>query len=129
MQAFWSVKDAGGQNDPLRDSGLRMLIFSTQLNKQYLIWKLTYSAKIWDIIEVAEAHTLASGGIRSDWGQNEKKIEAKILESPIFDLQKRNIPQKKPHENRHSYLKQNKRLLLWKNWKNVDFVIFAPKKF
>ena len=53
---------------------------------------------------------MASEGIGSDRGQ--KKIEAKILESPIFDLQKRNIPQKKPHENRHSDLKQNKRLLL-----------------
>ena len=41
-----------------------------------------------------------------------KKSEAKILESPIFDLQKRNIPQKNPQENLHSYLKQNKRLLL-----------------
>ena len=57
-----------------------------------------------------------------------KKIWGKILESPIFDLQKRNIPQKKPQENLHSYLKQNKRLLLWKNWKKVDFAIFAPKK-
>ena len=71
---------------------------------------------------------MASGGIGSDRGQNEKKIEAKILESPIFDLQKRNIPQKKPHENRHSYLKQNKKLLLWKKWKKIDFAIFAPKK-
>ena len=41
-----------------------------------------------------------------------EKNEAKNLESPIFDLQKPNIPQKKPHENRHSYLKQDKRLLL-----------------
>ena len=41
-----------------------------------------------------------------------KKNEAKILESPIFDLQKCNIPQKKPQENRHYDLKQNKRLLL-----------------
>ena len=44
-----------------------------------------------------------------------KKNEAKIIKSPIFDLQKRNIPQKKPHENRHSYMEQNKRLLLRKN--------------
>ena len=50
---------------------------------------------------------MASGGIGSDRGQNEKKSEAKILKSPIFDLQKRNKPQKKPHENRHSDLKQN----------------------
>ena len=34
---------------------------------------------------------------RSKW----KKSEAKILKSSIFDLQKCNIPQKKPHENRH----------------------------
>ena len=45
----------------------------------------------------------------------EKKLCAKILESPICDLQKHNTPQKKPHENCHSYLKQNKRLLLSKN--------------
>ena len=48
---------------------------------------------------------MASGGIGSDQGQNEKKIEAKILESPIFDLQKRNIPQKNPYKNCNSYLK------------------------
>ena len=42
--------------------------------KQYLIWKLTSSAKIWDLIEVAEAHTLASGGIGSDQGQNENNL-------------------------------------------------------
>ena len=51
---------------------------SVQLNKQYLIWKLTYSAKIWDLIEVAEAHTLASGGTGSDRGQNEKKLRQKF---------------------------------------------------
>ena len=79
MRAFWSVKDAGGgQNDPLRNSGLWMLIISSQLNKKYLIWKLTYSAKIWDLIEVAEAHTMASGGIGSDRGQNEKKLRRKF---------------------------------------------------
>ena len=39
-----------------------------------------------------------------------KKNEAKIIKSPIFDLQKRNIPQKKPQDNRQSYLKQNKRI-------------------
>ena len=61
MRAFWSVKEAGGvQKCPVRDGGLWMLQFSSKLNKQYLIWKLTSSAKIWDLIEVAEAHTLAS---------------------------------------------------------------------
>ena len=73
MRAFWSVKEAGGgQNDPLRDSGLWMLQFLPQINKQYLIWKLTSSAKIWDLSEVTEAHSLASGGFGSDRGQNEK---------------------------------------------------------
>ena len=67
----------GGQNDPLRDSSLWMLIFLLQLNKQYLIWKLASSAKIWDLIEVAEAHSLASGGIGSDRGQSEKKLRRK----------------------------------------------------
>ena len=57
-----------------------------------------------------------------------KKSKTKILESPIFDLEKCNIPQKKPQENCHYDLKQNKRLLLWKNWKKVDFAIFARKK-
>ena len=49
-----------------------MLLFSSQLNKQYLIWKQTSSAKIWDLSEVTEAHSLALGGFRSDQGQNEK---------------------------------------------------------
>ena len=51
---------------------------------------------------------MASEGIGNDRGQNKNKNEAKILESPIFDLQKCNMPQKKPHENRHSYLKKNR---------------------
>ena len=37
----------------------------------------------WDLSEVAEAHTLASGGIGSDQGQNEKKNEAIILSKDI----------------------------------------------
>ena len=59
--------------------------------------------KIWDLIEVAETYTLASGGFQSDQGQNEKSF-SKILKSPIFYSQKRNKPQKKPHKNRHSDL-------------------------
>ena len=62
---------------PLRDSGLWMLQFSFQHNKQYFIWKLTFSAKIWDIGEVAEAHSLASGGFGSDQGQSEKNLRRK----------------------------------------------------
>ena len=34
-----------------------------------------------------------------------KEKMAKIIKSPIFDSQKRNVPQKKPHEHRHSDLK------------------------
>ena len=71
--------------------------FSIKLHKQYLIWKLTYSPKFWNLSEVIEAHSLASGGYGSDRGQNEKKW-AKIIKSPIFDSQKRNIPQKKYKE-------------------------------
>ena len=57
-----------------------------------------------------------------------KKKYAKIVKSPIFDSQKCNIPQKKPHENRHSDLKWNYRVLEWKSWKKkIDFVIFDPK--
>ena len=78
MRAFWSVKDAGGgQNDPLRDSGLWTLQFWYWSNKHCFIWKLASSAKIWDLIEVAEAHSLASGGIGSDQGQNEKNLRQK----------------------------------------------------
>ena len=32
------------------------------------------SAKIWDLIEVAEAYTLDLGGFGNDRGQNEKQI-------------------------------------------------------
>ena len=67
----------------------------------YESWALTSHAKIWNLIKVGEADSLASGGFRSDRRQNEKKSEAKILESPISYLQKRNIPQKKPQENHH----------------------------
>ena len=43
---------------------------------------------------------MASGGIKKDQGQNEKKkIWCENPESTIFDLQKRNIPQKNTHEN------------------------------
>jgi hypothetical protein len=74
MRAFWSVKEAGVvQRCPVRDSGLWMLQFSFQLNKQYLIWKLKSSAKIWDLSEVIEAHSLASGGFGIVQGQKEKK--------------------------------------------------------
>ena len=47
MRAFEPVKDAGGGSKwPTESSGLWMLQFSSQLNKQYLIWKLTFSTKI-----------------------------------------------------------------------------------
>ena len=75
---FGQLRRRGVQNGPLRENGLWMLQFLSKLNKQYLIWKLTYSAKIWDLIEVAEAHTLASGGTGSDRGQNEKKSRRKF---------------------------------------------------
>ena len=128
MRAFWSVKKAGGSKmtlweivvsggsnfdtDPTNsvsyESWQPQLKFETSLRSVRLI--------VWpqEVSKVTEVKM--------------KKSEAKILESPIFDLQKRNIPQKKPQENLHSYLKQNKRLLLWKNWKKVDFAIFTPKK-
>ena len=35
------------------------------------------SAKIWDHIEVSEAHSLASGCFGSDRGQNEKNLRRK----------------------------------------------------
>ena len=53
---------------PVRDSRLWMLQFLSQINKQYRIWKLTSSAKIWDLSEVTEA----SGCLGSDQGQNKK---------------------------------------------------------
>ena len=126
--AIWAVKEAGWDQCVLfLDNGLWWPQFSFKLHKQYLIWKLTFSAKFWNLSEVIEAYSLASGGYRSDRGQNEKKY-AKIVKSPIFDSQKCNIPQKKPHENRHSDLKWNYRVLEWKSWKKFDFVIFDPKK-
>ena len=57
-----------------------------------------------------------------------EKNRSKILKSAIFELQKRYIPQKKAEKNLHSDLKQNQRLLYWKNWKKLDFAIFDSKK-
>jgi hypothetical protein len=48
------------------------------------------------------------------------------MKSPIFDSQQCNIPQKKPHENRHSDLKWNYRILEWKSWKKK--INFQPQK-
>ena len=56
-----------------------------------------------------------------------KKKYAKIVKSPIFDSQKCNIPQKKPHENRHSDLKWNYRVLEWKSWKKMILWFSTPK--
>ena len=66
------------QKCPVRDSSLWMLQFLSQINKQYLKWKLTSSAKTWDLSEVTEAHSLASGGFRRDRGQNEKNLRQKL---------------------------------------------------
>ena len=79
-----------------------------------LIWKLIYCAKIWYPIEVAEVEIAATGGRQSGQDPDEKN-SIKNLE--IFELQKRYTPQKKAKNNSHSYLKQNQRLLYWKNWK------------
>ena len=69
-RCWWSVKEAGVvQKCPVRDSGLWTLQFSSKLNKQYLIWKLKSSAKIWDVIEVTEGQSLALGGFEIDRGQ------------------------------------------------------------
>ena len=48
--------------------------FKLELHKQYLIWKLKFSAKIFSLSEVIEAYGLASGGYESDQGQNEKNL-------------------------------------------------------
>ena len=53
---------------------------------------------------------------------------SKILKSAIFELHKRYIPQKKAENNHYSDLKWNYRILLWKSWKKINFVIFDPKK-
>ena len=47
---------------------------------QIALFVMNDSAKVWDIIEVAEAHSLASRGFRSDQGQSEKQSQVKILE-------------------------------------------------
>ena len=57
-----------------------------------------------------------------------KKTGPKMLKSSILKLQKHNTPQKKAENNCHSDLKENYRILLWKSWKKIDFVIFDPKK-
>ena len=81
MQAFWSLKDAGGWGGPkvptkrLWSLDASIFIPAQQTIKQYFMWKLTFSAKIWDIDEVAEAHSLASGGFGSDRGQSENTLD------------------------------------------------------
>ena len=67
MWAFWPVKEAGwgvwgGGGGGGGGGGAKVPTerFVSQLNKQYLIWKLTSSVKIWDLSEVTEAHSLAS---------------------------------------------------------------------
>ena len=50
------------------------------------------------------------------------------MKSAIFELHKHYAPQKKAENNLHLDLKQNKTVLLWKNWKKIYFVIFDPKK-
>ena len=72
---FGQLRRRGGdQSVPFSDNGLWWPQFSFKLHKQYLIWKLTFSAKFWNLSEVIEAYSLASGGYRIDRGQNEKKI-------------------------------------------------------
>ena len=69
MRAFWSVRETrGGQIVPMTDSGLWMLKFFIPAQQT-----VPSSAKIWDVSEVAETHSLALGGFTSDRGQNEKK--------------------------------------------------------
>ena len=84
MRAIWAVKEAGGdQSVPFSDNGLWWPQFSFKLHKQYLIWKLTYLAKIWypiemGPIEIAEVEIAASGGRRSGQGPGEKKFDQKF---------------------------------------------------
>ena len=53
-----------------------------------------------------------------------KKFEVKILKSPILVLQKWYIPQKNPHKNHHSCLKQKWGFLLQKRRKKNRFCDF-----
>ena len=56
MRVFWSVKEAGGgggggdQSVPFLDNGPWWHQFWFKLHKQYLIWKLPYSANFWNLI-------------------------------------------------------------------------------
>ena len=52
--------------------------FSCQTNKQYFIWKLTYSAKTWYPIEVAEVGIAALGGHWSGQDPGKKKFDKKF---------------------------------------------------
>ena len=62
-----------GQSVPFSNNGLWWPQFLFKLHKQYLIWKLTYSAKIWNLSEVIEAHSLASEG----YGMTKVKMKKK----------------------------------------------------
>ena len=46
----------------MADNGLWRLQLGYKSNKKCLVWKLTSSAKIWDLSEVTEAYSLASKG-------------------------------------------------------------------
>ena len=63
------------------------------------------------------------------WPRSRRENNAShFLKSSTFEVQKRNVPQKKAENNRHWYLKQNHRLLFWKNWKKINSTFFDLKK-
>ena len=115
MLVLWAVMDLKFEKNIFR------LWIYQQTNKQYLMWKLKYSAIIWYPIEVFEVQIAASGGQRN--GQGPKKVWSKIMKSAIFELHKHYTPQKKVENNRHKI-----RWFFMKKLIKIGFEIFNPKK-
>ena len=86
---------------------LSRLQFSSYINNQHLIWKLWCLTFIWYPGEVAEAISLASVTSRSDRWQREKKSQAKIWDSSIFELERHVAPQKNSEIISNSFMKWN----------------------
>ena len=102
--------------------------FSFQTNKQYFIWKLTYSAKIWYPIEVSEVEIAASRGRRSGKGPGEKKFHQKFWNLQFLSYT--NIINLKRKLRTISIQIWNKirGFCYEKVEKKIGFVIFNPKK-
>ena len=129
MRAFWSVKEAGGdQSVPSSDNGLWWPQFSFKLHKQYLIWKLTFSAKVWYPIEVVEVQIAASGGCWSGQGPGEKKFDKKFWNLQF--LSHTNIIHLKRKLGQSSFrFEIELDDFLWKKWKKLRVALCWSRQF